>query len=119
MKKCMTLKIKLSILLTVGLVGLGSPLFADQAQMNETLVRLVNQLDALLPLIEEAEREQPQNERFTFHFSSFEGSDGHPHNGLREDIMSMKEALIVQINQPAIDPETVAPLNNDFIGDAP
>ncbi len=119
MKKNMTLKIKLSVLLTVGVLGFSSQIFADQAQMNESLVRLVNQLDALLPLVDAAEREQPQNERFTFHFSSFEGSDGHPHNGLREDIMSMKEALIVQINQPAIDPETVAPLNNDFIGDAP
>ena len=119
MKTTMTFKMKLSVLLTVGVLGFSSPIFADQAQMNETLVRLVNQLDALLPLVDEAEREQPQNERFTFHFSSFEGSDGKTHNGLREDIMSMKEALIVQINQPTIDPETVAPLNNDFIGGAP
>ena len=119
MKKCVTLKMNLSVLLIVGLLGFGSPLLAESSQMNETLVRLVNQLDALLPLVDEAEREQPQNERFTFHFSSFESSDGKTHNGIREDILSMKEALIVQINQPAIDPETVAPLNNDFIGGAP
>ena len=38
------------------------------------------------------------------------------HPGLREDIMSMKAALIQQINQPAVDPESVSPVTNDFIG---
>ena len=113
-------KIKKSFVMSIaiGAFCLSSPLFADTAQMNETLVRLVNQLDAMLPLIDEAEREQPMNERFTFHYSSFEGSDGKQHEGLREDVMSMKAALIAQINQPVIDPNTVASIPNDLIGGA-
>ena len=100
----------------MGLLFFCSTVHADSEQMNETLVRLVNQLDVLLPLVDEAERQQPQNERFMFHFVSFEGSDGKMHPGLREDIMSMKAALIQQINQPAVDPESVSPVTNDFIG---
>jgi len=119
MKKYAAFKMQLSVFLTVALLGLSPSIFAESSQMNETLVRLVNQLDALLPLVDEAEREQSPNERFTFHFSAFEGSDGKERNGLREDIMSMKEALIVQINQPAIDPDTVVPMTNDFSRDVP
>ena len=56
----------------MGLLFFCSTVHADSEQMNETLVRLVNQLDVLLPLVDEAERQQPQNERFMFHFVSFE-----------------------------------------------
>ena len=100
----------------MGLFCVCSISHADTEQMNETLLRIVNQLDAILPLIDEAERQQPQNERFMFHFSEFEGSDGKIHQGLREDVMSMKEALIQQMNAPSVDPDTVSPISNDFIG---
>lgn len=100
----------------MGLFCVFSIVHADTEQMNETLLRIVNQLDAILPLIDEAERQQSQNERFMFHFSQYEGSDGKIHEGLREDVMSMKEALIQQMNAPAVDPDTVSPINNDFIG---
>lgn len=93
------------------------PLAHADTTMNETLVRIVNQLDALLPLIDQAEHEQLQNQRVMFHFSSFEGSDGDIHSGLREDVMSMKAAILAQLDQPLIEPESVTPINNDFIGD--
>ena len=92
----------------IGCISLGliSPLTYADTTMNETLVRIVNQLDALLPLIDQAEREQPQNQRVMFHFSSFEGSDGQMHTGLREDVMSMKAAILAQLDQSQIDPKT-------------
>lgn len=90
--------------------------FADQAQMNETLVRLINQIDAMMPLVQQAKKQQPKNERFQFHFDAFEGSDGEMHNGLKEDLLSIRQALISQINTPSVDPYHIKPLNNDFVG---
>jgi len=89
---------------------------ADQAQMNEILVRLINQVDAMMPLVQQAQKQQPKNERFQFHFEAFEGSDGEMHNGLKEDLLSIREALIKQINTPSVDPYHIKPLNNDFVG---
>jgi hypothetical protein len=110
---------KLKKIVTIGCLSLGlmSPLIYADTTMNETLVRIVNQLDALLPLIDQAEREQPPNQRVMFHFSSFEGSDGELHTGLREDVMSMKAAILAQLDQAQIDPENVTPMPNDFIGE--
>lgn len=88
---------------------------ADQQQMNETLVRMINQIDAMMPLVQKAEKEQPKNERFAFHFTQFEGSDGEPHNGLKEDLLEIRQALIAQINTPSVDPYHIKPLNNDFV----
>ena len=112
---------KLKKIVTIGCLSLGlmSPLSYADTTMNETLVRIVNQLDALLPLIDQAEREQPPNQRVMFHFSSFEGSDGELHTGLREDVMSMKAAILAQLDQAQIDPENVTPVENDFIGEHP
>jgi RAQPRD family integrative conjugative element protein len=90
---------------------------ADQERMNETLVRMINQLDAMTPLIEHAKREQPQGTRFQFHFEQFEGSDGQYHNGLKEDVMAIRQALVEQINQPEVDPYHIKPLNTDFVGE--
>lgn len=88
---------------------------ADQQQMNETLVRMINQIDAMMPLVQKAEKEQPKNERFAFHFTQFEGSDGERHNGLKEDLLEIRQALIAQINTPSVDPYHIKPLNNDFV----
>ena len=104
------------LLLMMTLIGFSSVVWADQVQMNETLVRLVNQLDAMIPLIEQAQREQPENTRFTFQFEKFEGSDGVMHNGLKDDVLAIRQALIDQINQPMTDPDTIPPMTDDFIG---
>ena len=104
------------LLLMIILIGFSSTALADQAQMNETLVRLVNQLDAMIPLIEQAQREQPENTRFTFQFEKFDDSDGLTHNGLKDDVLAIRQALIDQINQPLSDPDTIPPIKDDFIG---
>jgi hypothetical protein len=89
--------------------------YSDQQQMNETLVRLINQIDSMMPLVQKAELQQPKGQRFEFHFSQFEGSDGERHNGLKEDLFEIRQALIDQINNPSVDPYHITALNNDFV----
>ncbi|MFN7098252.1 MAG: RAQPRD family integrative conjugative element protein [Gammaproteobacteria bacterium] len=96
-----------------------SPVFADNEQMNTTLVQLINQIDAMMPLIDQAENEQDKQASEQFHFDTFTSADGKAHNGLRQDLLEVKRALIAQINQPALSPRTVAPLQGDYVSPSP
>ena len=106
MKKLM-IAVGLSLMCAIG--------HATDAELNTTLVRVINQLNAILPLLDEAEDELEPNARIRLHINSFEGSDGAKHPGVRDDLKSMRNALIDYINKPAIEPKTVKPLAFDFI----
>ena len=98
----------LSILSNVGI--------ASNDVLNNTLVRVINQLNATLPLLDEAGQEVNPNTRIKLHIEAFEGADGQQHPGVRTDILSIRNALIDYINRPAIEPKTVKPLVFDFVG---
>lgn len=89
---------------------------ADDAALNSTLVRVINQLNAVLPLLDEAADEVAPDTRLQLHIHSFEGADGIKHPGVRDDLLAIRNALIDYINKPAIEPKTVKPLALDFVG---
>lgn len=93
----------------------GIPAFADEAQMKETLIKIINQLQAIKPLINEAENEQPKNSIIQIHFEKFEGEDGKIHNGLRQDIEGIQKALILATKRQKIEPRKYKPIKHDFI----
>jgi RAQPRD family integrative conjugative element protein len=93
-----------------------SPAWADDAQMKETLVRIINQLQSIKPFIAKAKREEPINPRIKMHFERFIGADGKAHNGLREDVDAIQDALIAIVNKESIEPRSFTPINDDFIG---
>ena len=113
---------KLRILLNVSLIVLISTVFvvqqaqANDAQMKETLVRIINQLQNIKPLISKAQREQSSNPRIKVHFDRFKGADGKWHNGLRQDIDSIQQALIRIVNQESVEPRNFKPIGDDFVG---
>lgn len=90
--------------------------FADNAALNETLVRVINQINAILPLLDEAREEIEPNTRVVLQIDSFRGADGRRHPGLRDDLLSIRNSLIDYINQPAIAPKTIKPLALDYVG---
>ena len=104
------------MLLGWGLMELCSAGFCSQAELNKTLVRVINQINATLPLLDEAEEEIEPNARVQLHISAFEGSEGKTHPGVREDLVAIRNALIGYINKPAIEPKTIKPLAFDFVG---
>ncbi len=89
---------------------------ASDEALNQTLVRVINQLNAIMPLLDDAKTELEPNARITLHIDAFEGADGNPHEGLRDDLLSIRNALIDYINKPVIAPKTIQPLALDFIG---
>lgn len=90
--------------------------FASEEALNQTLVRIINQINAIMPLLEEAQNEIEPNTRIQLHIEAFESADGKIHPGLRNDLFSIRNALIEYINKPAIAPKTIKPLALDFIG---
>lgn len=89
---------------------------ASEEALNQTLVRVINQINAVMPLLDEAQSEIEPNTRIQLHIESFEGADGKTHAGLRNDLLAIRNALIEYINKPAIEPKTIKPLSLDFIG---
>lgn len=93
-----------------------SSTYADEARFNETLVRIINQINAIQPLLDEAKHDVDPNQRLQFHVEAFEGSDGKKHPGLRDDLLAIRGALIEVINHPVIAPRVIEPLALDFTG---
>ena len=107
-----------------GLLGTGTtlanvttPTIPDDASMNMTLSRIINQLDAILPLINQAEREQQRAlpTATPFQFERFRTADGNVHNGLRQDVMAMREAIINAMTHKPVEVGTIAPMALDYI----
>ena len=90
--------------------------FANEEQMKETLVSIINQLQGIKPLIEQARREQPKNPRVKIHFNTFVDSEGASHAGLKNDVELIEQALIEAVNKAEVEPRVVTPISRDFVG---
>ncbi|HBI5657141.1 TPA: hypothetical protein K8C35_002768 [Legionella pneumophila] len=103
-------------LLLILMLSLPLASHASEEALNQTLVRVINQINAVMPLLDEAQSEIEPNTRIQLHIESFEGADSKTHAGLRNDLLAIRNALIDYINKPAIEPKTIKPLSLDFIG---
>src|SRR5688572_17770831 len=81
-----------------------SSLYANNEQMNESLVKIIHELDAIMPLMDEAQQEQDKNTLAQFHFDDFKDVNGVKHEGLREDILSIRQSLINEVNNAPLEP---------------
>ena len=104
---------KLLLMCCLGLISLSA--YASQSELNNILVRVINEINTTLPLLDEAKNEIEPNSRIQLHIESFEGEDGKQHPGVRNDLLTIRNALIDYINKPAIEPKTIKPLEFDFI----
>lgn len=89
---------------------------ANTMEMNQTMVRMINQIDAIFPLINQASHQQSKEARVQFHFYSWTDSKGVKHDGLNESLLKIRRALVQQINHSSLTPKEVKPINGDFIG---
>ncbi|HHN3503361.1 TPA: RAQPRD family integrative conjugative element protein [Legionella pneumophila] len=103
-------RILLASLIFVSVTG-----FANNSNLNETLVRIINQINAIMPLLDEAQTELNPNARIQLHLKSYTDNEGQQHAGVREDLLMIRNGLIDYINQPVIAPRKIKPLNNDFV----
>ncbi len=105
------------------LIVVGTTLFSTQAMASEDsaekekmyLVQMINQLDALRPLIIAAQNEQPKNNRIQFHYTDYRDSSGKLHNGLLEDVTAIKQGLEEKLNQTSTEPHQFRAIKGDYI----
>lgn len=102
-------------LVIVMATSLSQIVLAATPDMNTDLVQLVDQLDAMLPLIAQAEKKQDHNAPVQFHFETWIDSQGTRHNGLKQDVIAMRAAIANQINAEAIAPRALPPLEQDYV----
>ncbi|HAT6977319.1 TPA: hypothetical protein JAN54_03400 [Legionella pneumophila] len=88
---------------------------ANNPDLNETLVRIINQINAIMPLLDEAQTQITPNARIQLQIEGFEDLQGQHHAGLREDLLNIRNGLIDYINQPIIAPRKIKPLEMDFV----
>ena len=83
------------------------PVAADPATSqddeNATLVRLIHELDALTPLINEAEGKALVDKRVRLNYG-----------WLRRDIALVKDGIEWHLNTPSTEPRNVEPLKGDY-----
>ena len=89
---------------------------ASTVQMNQTIARMINQIDALLPLITQASSEQDATARVQFHFDGWVDANGAEHDGLRQSLLAIRTALVNQINQSNLTPKKIIPISGDYVG---
>ena len=89
--------------------------FATESQEKIYLTQILNQLDAMQPLIIAAKGAQPQNTRIQFHYTKYHDDKGKLHNGLLEDIQAIKAGITQKLNTTGIEPRIVAPIKGDYL----
>lgn len=89
---------------------------ASAEQERVYLVQIVNQLNAMIPSIIAAEKLQPRNQRVMFHYSAWRDPAGRVHNGLLEDVQSIKKGIEEKLNTVSVEPRVVQPIRGDYLG---
>lgn len=88
---------------------------ADRAQMRATMVKIVNRLQAIKPLINKAKREQPEHSRVKIHFDQWRNQKGQMQNGVLQDVEAIQHSLVHAIRQQRVQPRYYQPIHGDFI----
>ncbi|WP_044543333.1 hypothetical protein, partial [Legionella pneumophila] len=69
-------------LLCLTLIMISLQCSANNPDLNETLVRIINQINAIMPLLDEAQTQVTPNARIQLQIEGFEDLQGQHHSGL-------------------------------------
>ena len=86
---------------------------ASETLEKSYLIQMINQLEAMKPLVLAAKHEQLTNLRLQFHYTSYYDSHG-KHNGLFEDINAIEQGIKDKLSQTSIEPHRFAPIKGDY-----
>ncbi len=105
-------------ILLLALCGITVSSLASAEQERLYLVQLMNQLDAMMPMILAAQREQPPNLRLQFHYTAWRDNKGQLHNGLLQDVNAIKNGIREKLNGITEEPRVVRPILGDYLDKA-
>lgn len=110
-------KMKKLVLIILSLVGFScfTNSFASETQERLYLVQILNQLSAIQPFVIAAAKEQPKNLRTQFHYIRYQDAQGCWHNGLLEDIQSIKQGIKEKLHNTPVEPRVITPISGDYL----
>lgn len=108
------MKIKLSLIMILVCV-LSMRVMASEASEKMYLLQMINQLEAVKPLIIAAQNAQIKDARILFHYTSYHDAEGIKHNGLLEDINEIKKGIQEKLNQTAPEPRHFQAIKGDYL----
>ncbi len=97
---------RIAHLLILGLIGFNLPIqfaVADADAEREALARVAHELEALDPLIREAESQASPDARIRFRY-----------DWLRQDLSRLRQGIQEHIDVPRSEPRTFPPLRGDY-----
>lgn len=102
--------------LFIAIIILFTPIVANATKTLERsyLLQIINQLEAIKPLILAAKKEQLPNLRLQFHYTAYY-DDGKKHNGLLEDINEIEQGIKEKLSQSSMEPHRFIPIKGDYI----
>lgn len=80
------------------------PVDADIESENVTLTQIVQEIDALQILVNEADQQQPHYVRMRFQYAK-----------LRADLQKIRNGIEQQLHQEAIEPRSEDPISGDYV----
>ncbi len=106
---------KSSILITILITFLYAPAFANEEKEQIYLFQLLNQLNAMKPLVIAASKEQPKTTRGVFNYTGYCDGHGKFHNGLINNINQMEEKIHTELDHLTIEPHRVLAIKGDYL----
>ncbi len=109
------MKIKLIVitLLSFSLIFLNAQ--ASERQERIYLIQIINQLNAIKPLVIAASLQQPKTNRIQFHYSHYLDKNHKRHNGLAEDLNQIEMSIQNKLNGIPTEPSVLPLIKGDYI----
>lgn len=85
----------------------------------EQLMAVVAAMDSVKPLLETAQKTQPEGQAVTLHVHRWTDSEGHRHPGIAEDLQAIENALLRYLKNAPVSPRQLPALRGDFLSGVP
>ncbi len=92
------------VILAINVMLISTASFADSVQESTDLARISNILNAVYPIIDDAQKESPKNTRVKFRY-----------DWLKKDIQAIQAGIAEKINMSKVEPRVVQPLKTQYI----
>ncbi len=109
----MKIKLVIGVLLSISLFSINA--YASERQERIYLTQIINQLNAIKPLVIAASLQQPKTNRVQFHYSHYLDAHHKKHNGLAEDLSQIEISIQNKLNHIPIEPSVLPPIKGDYI----
>lgn len=109
------MKKQIILFLTTTIILFSIQSYAGDKQERMYLIQLINQIEAMKPLVIAAENEQVKNLRIQFHYTSYQDNSGKLHSGLLDDINEIEKGIREKLSQTSTEPHRFSEIKGDYL----